>query len=150
MGYGYGRNQATGRMCLACDFCGAANGETVKVRCPYGYCPATASCPRCKKEKNVDAKEPHRRCKERMDEDAAKKAEVESVPITVTLKSTINDCVLTEDLYAFGGTHFFQVTDLIGRVWNTPEAIKKAITAHKNWTIVAEDSRALQLLNSIQ
>ena len=33
---------------LVCDICGAAGAR--KYRCPFGSCPATAACPKCRKE----------------------------------------------------------------------------------------------------
>ena len=33
---------------LVCDICGAVGAR--KYRCPWGYCPATAACPQCRKE----------------------------------------------------------------------------------------------------
>ncbi|MBE3118072.1 MAG: hypothetical protein IMZ50_04850 [Candidatus Atribacteria bacterium] len=44
MGYSYSLN---GHLC--CDFCGRA-GEARKIRCPFGYCPSTATCPECRKK----------------------------------------------------------------------------------------------------
>ena len=32
---------------LCCDICGTAGAR--KVRCPFGYCPATAACSTCRK-----------------------------------------------------------------------------------------------------
>ncbi len=37
-----------GRLC--CDICGAAGAK--KYRCPFGYCQATAACPRCRRERD--------------------------------------------------------------------------------------------------
>lgn len=47
MGYSYGRGPS-GRWVLACDLCSRADGTARKVRCPYGYCPATALCRSCR------------------------------------------------------------------------------------------------------
>ena len=57
MGYGYGRNPQTGKLVLACDHCGKAEGKTRKRTCPHRvrsafggslpYCPAPALCPPC-------------------------------------------------------------------------------------------------------
>jgi hypothetical protein len=43
MGYCYQGNQ------LCCDRCGGVGGVR-KVPCPFGYCPATALCPECKRK----------------------------------------------------------------------------------------------------
>ena len=47
---------------LCCDLCGTS-GAT-KVRCPYGYCPACAACPDCKRTRKVDvfSREAHADC----------------------------------------------------------------------------------------
>jgi len=46
MGYSY-----QGRK-LCCDLCGVAGA--VKVKCPFGCCPAIAACPDCKKTRKSD------------------------------------------------------------------------------------------------
>ena len=43
MGYCY---DVDGRLC--CDVCSSSGGVR-KYRCPFGYCPAIAMCPRCRK-----------------------------------------------------------------------------------------------------
>lgn len=51
MGFCYGVSLRTGRNQLACDFCDKIkdNGVTVKkIKCPYGYCQAWATCNECK------------------------------------------------------------------------------------------------------
>lgn len=50
MGYSYSYDGK-----LACDDCGAANGETRKVRCTYGYCPSPALCPSCRTNERYHA-----------------------------------------------------------------------------------------------
>lgn len=50
MGFSYSINPRTGRQSLACDFCGTSGGVR-KIRCPYGYCQAWATCPACRKAK---------------------------------------------------------------------------------------------------
>jgi len=51
MGYVYeGRHSGRGRLC--CDACGNAGGVR-KVRCPFGYCQATALCPACRKNPKI-------------------------------------------------------------------------------------------------
>ena len=60
MGYSYHKNLRTGRYNLCCDFCGSS-GNTKKYRCPFGYCPPIAACPKCHKEhKDKFSKEFHR------------------------------------------------------------------------------------------
>jgi hypothetical protein len=55
MGYSY-----VGRQ-LCCDVCGDY-GHTRKYRCPFGYCPAIALCPKCKREHpEYTSKEGHRK-----------------------------------------------------------------------------------------
>ena len=44
MGYCY---DVDGRLC--CDVCSSSGGVR-KHRCPFGYCPAIALCPKCKRE----------------------------------------------------------------------------------------------------
>ena len=44
MGYCYTND---GQLC--CDICGAAGAR--KYRCPFGYCPAIAACPKCRKDR---------------------------------------------------------------------------------------------------
>jgi hypothetical protein len=47
MGYCYEAYKGKrGRLC--CDLCGNAGGVR-KIRCPFGYCQATAACPACRK-----------------------------------------------------------------------------------------------------
>lgn len=46
MGYSY-----QGRK-LCCDLCGVAGA--VKVKCPFGCCPAIAACPECRKTRKAD------------------------------------------------------------------------------------------------
>lgn len=48
MGYSL---DSQGRLC--CDYCGHSGG-VVKVRCPFGYCPAPAVCPTCRKTHAAD------------------------------------------------------------------------------------------------
>lgn len=72
MGYCTDRH---GRLC--CDICGNA-GEVRRVRCPYGYCPATAACPKCRKEhKRIFSAAHHREhgCKARHEECVRREAE---------------------------------------------------------------------------
>jgi hypothetical protein len=52
MGYCY--EIRGGSRLLCCDVCGTAGGVR-KIRCPYGYCPATALCARCRKNETVKA-----------------------------------------------------------------------------------------------
>lgn len=47
MGYIY-----SGRK-LCCDYCGKPGGVR-KIRCPFGWCPATAMCAECKKEHKAE------------------------------------------------------------------------------------------------
>lgn len=56
MGYLYQGRQ------LCCDHCGKVGGVR-KVKCPFGYCPASALCPSCRKSPEVkkkNDKEAHR------------------------------------------------------------------------------------------
>jgi hypothetical protein len=46
MGFTYNVNRYTGRETLACDFCG--NSPARKIKCPYNYCQAWATCPDCR------------------------------------------------------------------------------------------------------
>ena len=65
MGYSY---TADGKLC--CDSCGKA-GEVRKQRCPFGWCPARALCPECRRKKSASfTKEYHRKsgCEERSKE----------------------------------------------------------------------------------
>lgn len=55
MGYSYGYGPG-GRMVLACDKCGAARGNTRKVKCPHGYCQAAALCACCRADPAVRQK----------------------------------------------------------------------------------------------
>lgn len=48
MGYSY---SLSGHLC--CDYCGSS-GETRKHRCPFGFCPATAACPDCRRKHRDD------------------------------------------------------------------------------------------------
>lgn len=58
MGYGYDLKNR-----LSCDSCGAC-GNTRKIPCPFGYCPAPALCPECKtKYADTLKKEWHRKRK---------------------------------------------------------------------------------------
>ena len=68
MGYIY----QGGKLC--CDLCGAA-GAT-KVLCPFGYCPACAACPNCKKTHKVDvfSRTAHSECEVRAAEFRAERA----------------------------------------------------------------------------
>ena len=58
MGFCTGINQCTGREVLCCDFCNNYRGSTyenanlkvTKIRCPYKYCQAWATCQNCRKE----------------------------------------------------------------------------------------------------
>lgn len=64
MGYSYGMNPNTGRVVLACDFCGACDSTARKMRCPAGYCPAVATCSACYKAgKHKHSPEQYRKCK---------------------------------------------------------------------------------------
>ena len=45
MGYSYDMQN---RLC--CDTCNAVGGVR-KIKCPFGYCPALAMCPTCRKDK---------------------------------------------------------------------------------------------------
>ncbi len=54
MGYSY----CEGKLC--CDVCGDY-GQVRKYKCPFGYCPAIALCPKCKREHpEYTSKEGHR------------------------------------------------------------------------------------------
>lgn len=53
MGFCYGRNPFTNRMQLACDFCSKI-GEVRKIKCPFGYCQAYATCKACKPLNNKE------------------------------------------------------------------------------------------------
>lgn len=87
MGFSYGLSYATGRYRLACDFCDAADGTTRKMRCPYGYCQAWATCKSCRQEKKhreissvgvvdengndtIQPRKAHEHCKNAMDQKA--------------------------------------------------------------------------------
>lgn len=48
MGFCTTINPTTGREVLTCDFCGSYPAR--KMRCPYGYCQAWATCQGCKAE----------------------------------------------------------------------------------------------------
>ena len=55
MGYSYDNSW---RLC--CDFCGSSGGVR-KIRCPFDYCPRTATCPECrKKHADVFTRDHHR------------------------------------------------------------------------------------------
>ena len=55
MGYSYARDPITNRLKLVCDRCGNYGG-VIKLRCPFGYCPAIALCPTCRKLPEYRAK----------------------------------------------------------------------------------------------
>lgn len=80
MGYCYGIGPS-GREVLACDICGAAQGDSRKVPCPFGWCPATAACGKCRADPAVRAKYLARKvhrdqgCEESSLADKAKRAE---------------------------------------------------------------------------
>lgn len=65
----------TGRLC--CDRCGGVK-DTVKVPCPFGWCPPPALCPTCKEEVKDRLIADHHRaygCEAASKEFAARRAE---------------------------------------------------------------------------
>ena len=73
MGYCYA--EVDGRHVLCCDICGD-HGGVRRVRCPYGYCQATAACPKCRKEHKTEfSKARHADCKVRSAEFHARECE---------------------------------------------------------------------------
>ena len=64
MGYSYERT-STGHKALCCDICGKAGGVR-KIKCPFGYCQAVATCSDCKKTKAEELRQHHitNRCEE--------------------------------------------------------------------------------------
>lgn len=65
MGYSYSYNN---RLC--CDYCGKAEGNTRKVRCPYDECPPPAMCKTCRADgaKRAALREYHQKnCKPQRD-----------------------------------------------------------------------------------
>jgi hypothetical protein len=44
---------------LCCNDCGAGNGETRNIKCPFGYCYAPSLCPPCAKKAKWNHKATH-------------------------------------------------------------------------------------------
>lgn len=76
MGFCYQINGSKHLLC--CDSCGAAGGVR-RRKCEYGWCPATALCPKCRADKTLISKltascDEH--CKPAAEEYAAERAKV--------------------------------------------------------------------------
>ena len=109
MGYIYAQT-TTGNV-LACDVC--SDYPARKIKCPYGWCQATASCSQCKpRVKAFD----HSRCKAASEDSAAAKREMIDGRMTLTLyecKGTFDDRRfhrIREDRASFAACYIFNKT----------------------------------------
>ena len=130
----------TGRWVLACDFCGG--NPSVKIRCPYGYCQAWATCKQCRKEKKhltssvgvvdesgkqvFETRKLHAHCKMRMDESAEKEKRFREGGLILPIgsgKSHAADSV--KNLWHVLGEWYYTSCDVSGRTWHTKEELKE-------------------------
>lgn len=133
MGFSYTRNWLTNRMVLCCDFCGANPAR--KIRCPYGYCQAWATCANCRKagkhkvaSTGLEKREGHAICKERIDASSAAADKFTAGGLNLPLRYCEKYGYIIDTEHEDGGKELYYAScDVTRRTWHdTPDTLAKA------------------------